>query len=75
MTDYNQYISHEELVEVFIYMCLNRNDPYAKRVAAMKICEVNEKGIQFGLPNLPGTMIISWKRFLAVNQLLKSSLN
>jgi len=75
MTAYNQYISHEDLVEVVIYICMNRDDPYAKRIADLKICKMNESGIEFGLPRLPGRMIISWKRFLAVNQLLKSSLN
>lgn len=75
MTDYNSYISHEDLVEVISYITLDRNDPLKDRLSQLTICEINNKQIVFGVPRVQGRLTLSWKRFLAVSQLLKSSLN
>ena len=75
MTDHNQYISHADLVEVVTYISLDRNDPFKDRISRLSICEVSQEHIVFGIPRVQGRLSISWKRYLAIKQLLDKSFN
>ena len=75
MTDQNQYISYDDLLAVITYIALDQNATFSDRVSRLSICEVSQEHIVFGIPRVPGRLTISWKKYLAVNQLLKSSLN
>ena len=75
MTDQNQYISHADLVEVVTYISLDRNDSFKDRISRLSICEVSQEHIVFGILRVQGRLSISWKRYLAIKQLLDKSFN